>query len=148
VDRVVVREGLETRLADSIEQALRLADGLAVAEDATSGERMLFSEKFACPVSGFTLAEIEPRLFSFNNPQGACPSCDGLGKELKFDEGLIIQDISRSLAGGAIVPWSKTPTSLYMQTLKALSKHYKFSVDKPWSTLSDDAKYVVLYGDI
>jgi len=143
VDRVVVREGLETRLADSIEQALRLADGLAVAEDATTGERMMFSEKFACPVSGFTLAEIEPRLFSFNNPQGACPSCDGLGKELKFDEGLVIQDVSRSLAGGAIVPWSKTPTSLYMQTLKALSKHYKFSVDKAWSTLSDDAKFVV-----
>ncbi len=146
VDRVVVREGLETRLADSIEQALRLADGLAVAEGADTAERMLFSEKFACPVSGFTLAEIEPRLFSFNNPQGACPVCDGLGKELKFDEGLIVQDTSRSLAGGAIVPWSKTPTSLYMQTLKALSKHYNFSVDKPWSTLSDDAKFVVLYG--
>jgi excinuclease ABC subunit A len=146
VDRVVVREGLETRLADSIEQALRLADGLAVAENATTAERMLFSEKFACPVSGFTLAEIEPRLFSFNNPQGACPTCDGLGKEMKFDEGLIVQDISRSLAGGAIVPWSKTPSSLYMQTLKALSKHYKFSVDKPWSKLSDDAKFVVLYG--
>jgi len=146
VDRVVIREGLETRLADSIEQALRLADGLAVAEDATTGERILFSEKFACPVSGFTLAEIEPRLFSFNNPQGACPVCDGLGKELKFDEGLIVQDTSRSLAGGAIVPWSKTPTSLYMQTLKALSKHYKFSVDKPWAKLSDDAKFVVLYG--
>lgn len=146
VDRVVVREGLETRLADSIEQALRLADGLAVAENATTGERLLFSEKFACPVSGFTLAEIEPRLFSFNNPQGACPVCDGLGKELKFDEGLVVQDTSRSLAGGAIVPWSKTPTSLYMQTLKALSKHYKFSVDKPWAKLSDDAKFVVLYG--
>ncbi len=146
VDRVVVRDGLETRLADSIEQALRLADGLAVAENATTGDRLLFSEKFACPVSGFTLAEIEPRLFSFNNPQGACPVCDGLGKELKFDEGLVVQDPSRSLAGGAIVPWSKTPTSLYMQTLKALSKHYKFSVDKPWSKLSDDAKYVVLYG--
>ena len=146
VDRVVVKDGLETRLADSIEQALRLADGLAVAEDATSGERMLFSEKFACPVSGFTISEIEPRLFSFNNPQGACPSCDGLGKEMKFDEGLIVQDTSRSLAGGAIVPWSKTPSSLYMQTLKALSKKYKFSVDKPWKTLSDDAKFVVLYG--
>lgn len=146
VDRVVIRDGLETRLADSIEQALRLADGLAVAENATSGERLLFSEKFACPVSGFTLAEIEPRLFSFNNPQGACPTCDGLGKEMKFDEGLIVQDVSRSLAGGAIVPWSKTPSSLYMQTLKALSKHYKFSVDKPWSKLSDDAKFVVLYG--
>ena len=113
VDRIVVRDGLETRLADSIEQALGLADGLAVAEDATTGERILFSAKFACPVSGFTLAEIEPRLFSFNNPQGACSACDGLGKELKFDEQLIIQDTSRSLEAGAIVPWSKTPSSLY-----------------------------------
>ncbi len=146
VDRVVVREGLETRLADSLEQAVRLADGLAVAENADTGARMLFSEKFACPVSGFTLAEVEPRLFSFNNPHGACPTCDGLGKELKFDEQLIVQDVTRSLAGGAIVPWSKTPKSLYMQTLKALAKHYKFSVDKPWKSLSDEAKYVVLFG--
>ena len=146
VDRVVVRDGLETRLADSIEQALNLADGLAVAEDATTGERILFSAKFACPVSGFTLAEIEPRLFSFNNPQGACSACDGLGKELKFDEQLIIQDTSRSLEAGAIVPWSKTPSSLYMQTLQALAKHYKFKVSTPWAKLTDDAKFIVLYG--
>ena len=146
VDRVVVRDGLETRLADSIEQALGLADGLAVAEDATTGERILFSAKFACPVSGFTLAEIEPRLFSFNNPQGACSACDGLGKELKFDEQLIIQDTSRSLEAGAIVPWSKTPSSLYMQTLQALAKHYKFKITTPWTKLSDDAKFIVLYG--
>ena len=146
VDRVVVRDGLETRLADSIEQALNLADGLAVAEDAKTGERILFSAKFACPVSGFTLAEIEPRLFSFNNPQGACSACDGLGKELKFDEQLIIQDTSRSLEAGAIVPWSKTPSSLYMQTLQALAKHYKFKVSTPWAKLTDDAKFIVLYG--
>ena len=146
VDRVVVRDGLETRLADSIEQALNLADGLAVAEDATTGERILFFAKFACPVSGFTLAEIEPRLFSFNNPQGACSACDGLGKELKFDEQLIIQDTSRSLEAGAIVPWSKTPSSLYMQTLQALAKHYKFKVSTPWAKLTDDAKFIVLYG--
>ena len=146
VDRVVVRDGLETRLADSIEQALGLADGLAVAEDATTGERILFSAKFACPVSGFTLAEIEPRLFSFNNPQGACSACDGLGKELKFDEQLIIQDTSRSLEAGAIVPWSKTPSSLYMQTLQALAKHYKFKITTPWAKLTDDAKFIVLYG--
>ena len=146
VDRIVVRDGLETRLADSIEQALNLADGLAVAEDATTGERVLFSAKFACPVSGFTLAEIEPRLFSFNNPQGACSACDGLGKELKFDEQLIIQDTSRSLEAGAIVPWSKTPSSLYMQTLQALAKHYKFKITTPWTKLSDDAKFIVLYG--
>jgi len=146
VDRVVVRDGLETRLADSIEQALGLADGLAVTEDATTADRILFSAKFACPVSGFTLAEIEPRLFSFNNPQGACSACDGLGKELKFDEQLIIQDASRSLEGGAIVPWSKTPSSLYMQTLQALAKHYKFKTSTPWAKLSDDAKFIVLYG--
>lgn len=147
VDRVVVREGVETRLADSLEQALRLADGLAVAEQADdSKQRLLFSEKFACPVSGFTLAEIEPRLFSFNSPQGACPSCDGLGKELKFDAALVIPDDSRSLAGGAILPWSKTPSGLYAQTLQALAKHYKFSTSTPFNQLPTKAQNVVLHG--
>ncbi|MGB6230987.1 MAG: excinuclease ABC subunit UvrA [Litorimonas sp.] len=147
VDRVVVREGIETRLADSLEQALRLADGLAVAEQADDpDQRLLFSEKFACPVSGFTLAEIEPRLFSFNSPQGACPTCDGLGKELKFDPALIIPDDSRSLAGGAIAPWSKTPSKLYAQTLKALSDHYGFSTSTPFRDLNSQSQDVVLYG--
>jgi excinuclease ABC subunit A len=147
VDRVVVREGLETRLADSIETALRLAEGLAVAEKADkSGERILFSEKFACPVSGFTIPEIEPRLFSFNNPHGACPACDGLGKELRFDPALVAPNAEKSLASGVIAPWSKKPSSLYMQTLKAISKHYGFSVDTPWSDLADGARDVVLYG--
>ncbi len=147
IDRVVVREGLETRLADSIETALRLADGLAVAENADDAEnRLLFSEKFACPVSGFTISEIEPRLFSFNNPHGACPVCDGLGKELKFDPQMVVPDAERTLAGGAIAPWSKTPSSLYMQTLKALAKHYGFKLDVPFQKLSDGAKDVVLYG--
>ena len=147
VDRVVVREGLETRLAESIEAALRLADGLAVAENADDAEaRMLFSEKFACPVSGFTISEIEPRLFSFNNPHGACPVCDGLGKELKFDPQMVVPDATRSLAGGAIAPWSKTPSSLYMQTLQALAKHYGFKLDVPFSDLADGAKDVILYG--
>ena len=146
VDRVVVREGLETRLADSIETALRLADGLAVAEKADGGERVLFSEKFACPESGFTLSEIEPRLFSFNNPHGACPSCDGLGRELKFDGQLVVPDEAKTLASGAIAPWSKTPSSLYMQTLKALSKHYGFKLETPWEALTAGAKNVVLYG--
>ncbi len=146
VDRVVVREGLETRLADSIEQALRLADGLAVAENADDGDRTLFSEKFACPVSGFTISEIEPRLFSFNNPHGACPVCDGLGKELKFDPGLVVPDESRSLAGGAIAAWPNKASGLYMQTIKALAKHYGFKVDTPIEDLSDGAKQVVLYG--
>ncbi|GLQ23121.1 UvrABC system protein A [Algimonas ampicilliniresistens] len=147
VDRVVVREGVETRLADSLEQALKLADGLAMAENADDPEtRMLFSAKFACPVSGFTLAEIEPRLFSFNSPQGACPVCDGLGKELKFDVNLIIPDDSRSLAGGAIAPWSKTPSSLYGQTLTALADHYGFSTSTPFHKLNSKSQDVVLYG--
>ncbi|MDB2438213.1 excinuclease ABC subunit UvrA [Hellea sp.] len=147
VDRVVVREGLESRLAESIETALRLADGLAVAEQADkAAERMLFSEKFACPVSGFTISEIEPRLFSFNSPHGACPVCDGLGKELKFDPGLVIPDEMKSLAGGAIAAWPNKTSGLYMQTIKALSEHYGFKVDKPFKRLADGAKQVVLYG--
>ncbi|WP_026940687.1 excinuclease ABC subunit UvrA [Hellea balneolensis] len=147
VDRVVVREGLESRLAESIETALRLADGLAIAEQANDGaERMLFSEKFACPVSGFTISEIEPRLFSFNSPHGACPVCDGLGKELKFDPGLVIPDTTKSLAGGAIAAWPNKTSGLYMQTIKALSEHYGFKVDKPFKNLADGAKDVVLYG--
>ncbi|WP_371395486.1 excinuclease ABC subunit UvrA [Fretibacter rubidus] len=147
VDRVVVREGLETRLADSLETALRLSDGLAVAEVAEDdGARTLFSEKFACPESGFTLSEIEPRLFSFNNPHGACPSCDGLGKELKFDPDMVVPDTSKALGAGAIAPWSKNPSSLYMQTLKALAKHFGFKVDTPWEDLADGARDVVLYG--
>ena len=147
VDRVVVREGLEPRLAESIETALRLADGLAVAEQADApDERMLFSEKFACPVSGFTISEIEPRLFSFNSPHGACPVCDGLGKELKFDPGLVIPDDTKSIAGGAIAAWPNKTSGLYMQTIKALSEHYGFKVDKPFKALADGAKDVVLYG--
>jgi excinuclease ABC subunit A len=147
VDRVVVREGLETRLADSLEASLRIADGLAAAEYADDSEtRIIFSEKFACPVSGFTISEIEPRLFSFNNPFGACPTCDGLGKEMKFDAGLVVPDGRKSLAGGAILPWSKKPDGLYMQTLEALSKHYGFKVDTPFEKLADGAQSVVLYG--
>ena len=147
VDRVVVREGLEPRLAESIETALRLAEGLAVAEQADdTAERMLFSEKFACPVSGFTISEIEPRLFSFNSPHGACPVCDGLGKELKFDPGLVIPDERKSIAGGAIAAWPNKTSGLYMQTIKALSKHYGFKVDTPFKSLADGAKDVVLYG--
>ncbi len=147
VDRVVVRDGLETRLADSLEASLRIADGLAAAEYADDPEkRIIFSEKFACPVSGFTISEIEPRLFSFNNPFGACPTCDGLGKELKFDAGLVVPDERKSLAGGAILPWSKKPDGLYMQTLKALAKHYDFKVDTPFEKLPAKAQEVVLFG--
>ncbi|PIB94575.1 excinuclease ABC subunit UvrA [Caulobacter sp. FWC2] len=152
VDRVVTKPDMEQRLADSIEQALRLADGLAVAEFATIEEgekeprRILFSERFACPVSGFTIAEIEPRLFSFNNPAGACPVCDGLGAKLAFDADLVIPDKDKSLHKGAVAPWAKGPSPLYTQTLQALARHYGFSMDEAWYKLSPDAREVVLNG--
>ncbi|MFN3858521.1 MAG: excinuclease ABC subunit UvrA [Caulobacter sp.] len=152
VDRLVTKAGLEGRYADSLEQALRLADGLAVAEwaDVKEGEteprRILFSEKFACPVSGFTIAEIEPRLFSFNNPAGACPVCDGLGSKLAFDADMVIPDKDKSLHKGAVAPWAKGPSPLYTQTLQALALHYGFSMDKPWHSLPEKAQEVVLYG--
>jgi len=152
VDRIVTRPDMEQRLADSLEQALRLADGIAVAEWAEVAEgdaeprRLLFSEKFACPVSGFTISEIEPRLFSFNNPFGACPACDGLGAKLKFDAERVIPDKDKSLHKGAVSPWSKGPSPLYTQTLQALARHYGFSMDEPWYKLPEDARQVVLYG--
>ena len=152
VDRVVTKPDMEQRLADSIEQALRLADGLAVAEFANIEEgekeprRILFSERFACPVSGFTIAEIEPRLFSFNNPAGACPVCDGLGAKLAFDADLVIPDKDKSLHKGAVAPWAKGPSPLYTQTLQALARHYGFSMDEAWYKLSTDARDVVLNG--
>jgi excinuclease ABC subunit A len=152
VDRLVTRSGLESRYADSLETALKLADGIAVAEWAdiaegqTEPRRMIFSEKFACPVSGFTISEIEPRLFSFNNPFGACPTCDGLGARLTFDGDRIVPDRSRTLHGGAIAPWSKGPSPLYTQTLQALARHYGFSMDAPWSDLAEAARKVVLQG--
>ena len=147
VDRIVVKPDLETRLADSFETALRLSDGLAIAEHADNpDERQLFSAKFACPVSGFTLSEVEPRLFSFNNPHGACPACDGLGKEMQFDPALVVPNESLSVATGAIAAWPKNPSGLYMQTISALSKHFGFDVKTPWSELSDGARDVILYG--
>jgi excinuclease ABC subunit A len=152
VDRLVTKGGLESRYADSLETALRLADGIAVAEwaDTPAGEteprRLIFSEKFACPVSGFTIAEIEPRLFSFNNPAGACPACDGLGVKLGFDADMVVPDKDRSLHKGAIAPWAKGPSPLYTQTLQALASHYGFSMDEPWWRLSDKARDIVLNG--
>ena len=152
VDRIVVREGIAERLAESLEQALRLADGIAVAEwaDTAEGEdaprRMLFSEKFACPVSGFTIAEIEPKLFSFNSPAGACPACDGLGMKLKFNADLVVPDKDKTLHKGAISPWAKGPSPLYTQTLQALARHYGFSMDEPWWKQPETAQGVVLHG--
>ena len=182
VDRIVVRPDITARLADSLEQALKLADGLAVAEfaeplpdpppqagegvarSATGGgksaaekkvakihdksgpERLTFSEKFACPVSGFTISEIEPRLFSFNNPFGACPKCGGLGVEQHIDAGLVIPDPERTLRRGAIAPWAKSSSPYYVQTLTALGKHYRFTLDTKWKDLPKKTQDAILYG--
>ena len=152
VDRIVTKPDMEQRLADSLETALGLADGIAVAEwaDIAEGEseprRLLFSEKFACPVSGFTIAEIEPKLFSFNSPAGACPVCDGLGMKLAFDADLVVPDKDKTLHKGAIAPWARSPSPFYTQTLQALSRHYGFSMDKPWHALPEKARTVILHG--
>jgi excinuclease ABC subunit A len=161
VDRIVVRPDIAARLADSLEQALKLADGLAVAELADTApvdgakanrqrnqtaERLTFSEKFACPVSGFTIPEIEPRLFSFNNPFGACPKCGGLGVEQHIDADLVIPDKERSLRKGAIAPWAKSSSPYYTQTLNALGKHYKFTLDTRWKDLPKKTQDAILYG--
>src|SRR5947207_3361502 len=192
-----LREGIQARLADSFEQALKLADGLAYLDPADSlplpgregpgvgsagagsmpdaelrsgptpnpsldregnepgfkldyapPGRILFSEKFACPVSGFTIAEIEPRLFSFNAPQGACPACDGLGEKLVFDEDLIVPNHNLSIAKGAVVPWAKSqpPSPYYMQVLSSLARAYDFDLHVPWRDLPDEARDVILRG--
>src|SRR3954469_15416378 len=194
VDRLVVREGIETRLADSLETALKLAEGLVYLDPADSplspsGERVgergsqsdsagsgddpnspspglspegergvlsdnappgriTFSEKFACPVSGFTIAEIEPRLFSFNAPQGACPACDGLGEKLLFDPELVVPNEFLSIKKGAVVPWARSnpPSPYYMQVLGSLAREFGFSLDTPWRDLPDEIHDIVLYG--
>jgi excinuclease ABC subunit A len=146
IDRLVVKDGLGNRLADSLETALALTDGLAIAENADGGERTVFSSKFACPVSGFTIPEIEPRLFSFNNPFGACPACDGLGVRLEFDPALLVPDPELSLSEGAIAPWSNTTAQYYTQALSSVADHYGFSLDTPWKDLPQDARDVLLHG--
>jgi excinuclease ABC subunit A len=149
VDRIVVREGLETRLADSMRTALDLADGIAILETAPKegdAERITFSENFACPVSGFTIAEIEPRLFSFNAPFGACPHCDGLGVELFFDERLVVPDATLKVADGAIAPWRKGKTPYFLQTIEAIAKHYGFKQSSPWKDLNANVQNVFLRG--
>ncbi len=151
VDRIVVRDGLETRLADSLRTALDLADGIAVLETAPregegEPERITFSEKFACPVSGFTIPEIEPRLFSFNAPFGACPECDGLGAELFFDERLVVPDPQLRLMDGAIAPWRKGKSPYFLQTIEAIARHYGFDPKTPWKDLPEAVQRVFLHG--
>ncbi|MGI4952987.1 MAG: excinuclease ABC subunit UvrA [Janthinobacterium lividum] len=146
VDRIVVKPGLEARLADSFETALGMADGIVYAEDASSGERTVFSSRFACPVSGFSIEEIEPRLFSFNSPHGACPACDGLGMENFFDPNLIVPDERATLADGAVAPWAGAQTPYYDQTLQGIARHYKASTRTPWHELSETMRNTVLHG--
>jgi excinuclease ABC subunit A len=146
VDRIVVREGLGNRVADSIETALGLSDGLVFAENADNGERTTFSAKFACPVSGFTIDEIEPRLFSFNNPFGACPACDGLGTKMFFDPDLVVPDERLSLKEGAVRPWASSSSQYYDQTLDSLARHFKVSTNTPWRELPEKVRHAILFG--
>ncbi|MAC81283.1 MAG: excinuclease ABC subunit A [Rhodobacteraceae bacterium] len=149
VDRIVVREGMEQRLADSLRTALDLADGIAILETAPSEgepERITFSENFACPVSGFTIPEIEPRLFSFNAPFGACPVCDGLGMELFFDERLVVPDVTLKVADGALAPWRKGKSPYFLQTIEAIAKHYEFNKNDRWKDLPAHVQQVFLHG--
>jgi excinuclease ABC subunit A len=149
VDRIVVREGMETRLADSFRTALDLANGIAILETAPregEPERITFSENFACPVSGFTIPEIEPRLFSFNAPFGACPECDGLGVELFFDERLVVPDQTLKIKDGALAPWRKGKSPYFLQTIESLAKHYEFDKNARWKDLPAHIQQVFLYG--
>jgi len=154
VDRIVLNSNLGNRLADSIETALNLSGGLIFIEYENETlpkkyrkiEKITFSSKFACPVSGFTIEEIEPRLFSFNSPYGACEECEGLGVNLNVDPNLVVPNEKKSLADGAIEPWSKSTSLYYAQTLASLAKHYKFSLNDPWKKLSKKIQDVILYG--
>jgi excinuclease ABC subunit A len=149
VDRIVIKENIEQRLADSFRTALDLADGITILEIASTDEnsdRITFSEKFACPVSGFTIPEIEPRLFSFNAPVGACPDCDGLGVELFFDERLVVPDPTLTLYDGALAPWAKGKSPYYKQTIESLAKFYKFKTNAKWRDLPKNIQDLMLYG--
>ncbi|MBS0548447.1 MAG: excinuclease ABC subunit UvrA [Proteobacteria bacterium] len=146
VDRLVVKADLGNRLADSIETAINLAEGLAVAENADTGERTVFSARFACPVSGFTIEEIEPRLFSFNAPQGACPVCDGLGVKMFFDPEMVVPDDRLSLAEGAVAPWADSSGQYYQQTLESIAKHFKAKMTTPWRDLPKKVRDTILNG--
>ena len=149
VDRLIIKDGIQTRLSDSMRTALDLSDGISYVEilsETKKNNRIVFSENFSCPVSGFTIAEIEPRLFSFNAPIGACKKCDGLGIEDYFDESLIVPNTSLSLSKGAIVPWSKSFSPYITQTLLSLSKAYNFSLSTPWDKLDQEIQTLFLYG--
>ena len=147
VDRIIIKQGIESRVSQSVETALKLSDGLLYVENMADKKRQTFSSKFACPVSGFTIEEIEPRLFSFNNPQGACPCCGGLGASLYMDSELVVPNENLSLAGGAIAPWSVSSHSMfYRQTLDSLCEYLEISNKTPWKDLPAYAQETILYG--
>jgi len=146
VDRLIIKPGLEARIAQSVETALKLSDGLLYAENAATGERLTFSSKFACPVSGFTIEEIEPRLFSFNNPFGACPHCDGIGAKLYMDPELVIPNPNLSLSQGAVAPWEGGKSAFYSQTITSLCDFLRIDPKTPWKDLPEKARNVILYG--
>jgi len=154
VDRIIINNELGNRLAESVETALNLSDGLLFVEYENETlpkkfrkiEKIIFSSKFACPESGFTIEEIEPRLFSFNSPYGACEECEGIGANLNVNPNLVVPNNKKSLAAGAIEPWSKSTSLYYAQTLASLAKHYKFSLDEPWKKLPEKIKNILLYG--
>jgi excinuclease ABC subunit A len=146
VDRLVIRDGIAQRLAESLETALSLSDGVVFADNADTGERTTFSAKFACPVSGFTIDEIEPRLFSFNNPYGACPTCDGLGTEMYFNADLVVPNDRLSLAEGAVQPWANSTSPYYLQTLQSLASRFGFDLHTPFGKLPEHARKTILFG--
>ena len=146
VDRLIIKQGLAERIAQSVEIALKLSNGIIYAENVTDGKRQTFSSKFACPVSGFTIEEIEPRLFSFNNPFGACPHCDGIGAKLYMDPDLIVPNHNLSLSQGAIVPWDNSKSAFYSQTITSLCDFLRIDPKTPWKNLPEKAKDIILYG--
>ncbi len=153
VDRLIIKKttdqenkDLLQRLADSVELSLQLSDGLLYTLEVDTNKKEIYSSNFSCPESGFTIDEIEPRIFSFNNPAGACDKCDGLGNAVAFDVNLVVPDENISLRDGAIAPWALNTSKLYVQTLQSLAKHYKFDIDSKFSDLSDDIKQRLLYG--
>lgn len=146
IDRIVVKESIADRLSQSLETALKLSNGIVYAENADNGERTIFSSKFACPVSGFTIEEIEPRLFSFNNPFGACPHCDGIGAKLYMDPDLIVPNPNLSLSQGAIAPWNTGRSSFYSQTINSLCQFLDISPSTKWKDIPEGARKIIMYG--
>ncbi len=145
IDRIVIKEGVQTRIADSLETALSLADG-RVLVDIIDGEELLFSQHHACPECGFSIPELEPRAFSFNSPYGACQSCDGLGVKLEVDSELVIPDASRSLNDGAVAPWEPTSSTYYPQLLQAICEHFSIDMNVPFEKLPEKQQNIILNG--